>query len=163
MSSSLCDWGWNGWKSTRLWIASLGWWCTSSNYVGDIAVVRRRAGTEPLLRALAGLMAVSLIAACSPRAKIGARDGASWAVENVLRANCLDQGCIVNVLAFPVALPVAATVGMMNKELQYRESKRRSKRRWLEEVGSPPKTLRGDPDAPDYLPCPSCQTTTEPP
>ncbi len=31
------------------------------------------------------------------------------------------------------------------------------RRRWLEEVGSPPKTLRGDPNAPDYLPRPLCR------
>ena len=116
-------------------------------------MVRRRTRTKPLLRALAGLMTISLVAACSPTTKTGARNGASWAMENVLLAPCMDQGCIVNVLAFPVVLPVAVTVGVLYEDAQRREARRR----WLEEVGSPPKTLRGDPDPPDYLPCRLCR------
>ncbi len=115
--------------------------------------MRRRTRAKPLLRALAGLMTISLIAACSPTAKTGARNGASWAVENVLAADCYAEGCIVNLLAFPVVLPVAVAVGVLSEDAQRREARRR----WLEEVGSPPKTLRGDPDPPDYLPCPLCR------
>ncbi len=137
------------------WVYHIGQHSKSGNrvlhYLGSASAV--------ILLTLAGLMAVSLVAACSPTTKTGARNGARWAVENVLHADCYAEGCIVNVLAFPVALPIAAVVGVLNEDAQRREARRR----WFEESGSPQKTLRGDPDAPDYLPCPLCRTTKEPP